>query len=67
MIIDDLDFIRISVRPAKADAPLVINSNATLPQPITAQFLQPIPRRGAKIIESLSRVYQQELPKGYSL
>jgi hypothetical protein len=59
--------MRISVSPAKADAPLVINANAVLPLAITGQFFQAIPWRGTKILKSLGGVYQEKLAKGYSL
>src|SRR5947207_636864 len=36
MIVDDFDLPRAIVFPAKADSPLIVDSNAVLPTPLTA-------------------------------
>ncbi len=56
MIVDDFDLPRAVVSPAKADSPLIVDSNAVLPTPITAEFLQPVTRRHTQVIQILRAV-----------
>ena len=51
MVIHDLDVEGVAVEPAKAQAPLVVDSNAELSHPVAGESFQPIPRRSAKICE----------------
>ena len=51
MVIHDLDVEGVAVEPAKAHAPLVVDSNAELSHPVAGESFQPIPRRSAKICE----------------
>lgn len=60
VIVRNLDVIRIAVRPAKANAPLVIDSNAVLTCPITDQFLKPVSGRHAKIAKRLGGMNQKQ-------
>src|SRR6266850_3707086 len=62
MIIHDLDIVRITLRPGKADPPLVIDTNTVLPLPITLQSFQPISRRNQQITERSGTVENQKLP-----
>jgi len=41
VIVDDLDVVRVSVSPPKADAPLIVDADAVLALSITAQCLEP--------------------------
>lgn len=61
MIINDFDVMSLTLDPAKADAPLVIDPNRVLSQAIAAQCLQAIARRGAKVIQPSRVVQQKEL------
>ena len=61
MRVDDLDIVVIRDFPSKANMPLVVDSNAVLPLSITAEFLQPIPRRHAQIVECLGGIDGHEL------
>jgi hypothetical protein len=42
VIIRYLNIVRIAIAPDKADAPLIIDSDAVLPHAITFEFLQSI-------------------------
>ena len=56
MIIRDPYFRWTLVGPLETDPILIIDSNTVLPPQIPAQRLQPIARRDAEIIETLSRI-----------
>jgi len=49
VIIDDFDIISVALGPSEADTPLIINSNAHLPCPISFQSLKPITGWIAKV------------------
>src|SRR5438067_7961130 len=51
MVVDDLDILRIPVHPHKTDPPLVIDADAHLSRPVSAQRLQPVARWIAQIIQ----------------
>jgi hypothetical protein len=67
MVVHDRDVVRIAVAPAKADSPLIVDSNAVLAGPIAAQLLQPIAGRDSKIVQDLAGVHQQQLPERRAL
>src|SRR5690606_37452422 len=58
VIINNLDIFRTSVRPAEADAPLVVDPDAVLAFPVTLQLFQPV-ARGRRQITQFSRRLQQ--------
>ena len=60
VIVGDLNFVRIPILPAKADAPLLIHANTVLTGSITPKLLQSIPWRDAKVGELLGRVYSHQ-------
>jgi len=64
MIVSNLHVVRITFAPFEADAPLVIDADAMLSGPIAAQFLQPIGRRSAQIIQGDSIVDHAQFPQG---
>jgi len=51
MVVGNLDIVRVSIQPPKAESPLVIDAYAVLALPITLQCLQSIPRWVPKIIQ----------------
>ena len=67
MIVDDLNLIGIAPLPAKADAPLLVHSNAVLTGSISPQFLQSITRWHAKIAELLGRIHRHEFAQHRAL
>lgn len=62
MIIHDLDIVRITLSPDKADPSLIIDTNTVLSLPITLQSFQPISRRNPQITKRWGVVENQKLP-----
>jgi hypothetical protein len=67
VVVADLNVVRISVRPAKANPPLLVDPNAVLTGPITKEPLQPIPWWNPEVIQAICTVQQQQLPVGSPL
>jgi len=51
VIIDDLNVVGVSVKPNKAETPLIVDSYAMLSLPIAAQSFQTIPWRRYQVTE----------------
>jgi len=47
VVIDNFDFVGIGSRPAKANAPLVVDPNAVLTGSVTRKLLQMVCRRNS--------------------
>jgi hypothetical protein len=62
MVVDDLDVMGISVLPAEADTPLIIDADAVLSGSVATQRFQPVVRRDAQILEVLGIVQHAQLP-----
>jgi len=56
MIVDDLYIIGVSIMPPKANAPLIVNSDAVLSQSVSAQRFQPISGRHSERMEVWRRI-----------
>jgi hypothetical protein len=67
MVVDDPDIAWSSIIPGKADAPLVVDPDTVLPEPIALEGFQPIPRRYAQVSQLASTVHQAKLPECHSL
>src|SRR5438034_7686657 len=65
MIVDDFDVPRAVISPAKANSPLIVDSDAMLPTPITADLLQPIAGRHAQVTQILRAVEHLQLSFRY--
>ena len=63
MIVNDLGFVRIAVLPAKADPPLIVDSDTVLSGAIACELLQAVAGRDTKVTERLGRVQGHELPQ----
>jgi hypothetical protein len=61
MIINEFDLKRIAVGPTKADAPLIINTNAVLSGPIAAQLFEAIAGWHTQIVQRLGGINRNEL------
>jgi hypothetical protein len=61
VIVDNLDIVRVSVLPPKADAPLVVDANAVLTLSVTAQRFEPIAGRDAQVLKRACSMQVQEL------
>jgi hypothetical protein len=67
MIIDDLDVLRTSGGPGKADAKLVVDSDTVLSGTIALQCLKVIPWRNTQICDSLRYVQSVKLAASHSM
>jgi hypothetical protein len=67
MIVDDPDIGWSSVIPGEANAPLVVDPDAVLAEPIALQCFQPVSWRHAEVIETPCTVHQAQFPKRRSL
>jgi len=56
VIVHDLDISCAILGPAKNDAPLGINTNTIKTFEFASQWLEPVARRGTKVIEDLRSV-----------
>lgn len=63
MVVDDLDIVRVSVDPSKADAPLVVDANAVLPCSAAFQRFQSIARRNREIAQPCDGRQLRELSR----
>jgi hypothetical protein len=63
MVGNDLDLVRIAVLPAKADPPLIVETNTVLPDPIALELLEPVARRDTKVLEGLGGVHGSQFPQ----
>ena len=61
MVVDDFDFIRISILPPEAYPVLLVDSDAVLPGPVTAEPLRPIPRRNRELSQIANAVQLRQL------
>ena len=52
-----------TVTPSKANAPLIIDSNAVLTRSISLELLESVPWRHAQVRQSLGSVQYQQLPQ----
>jgi hypothetical protein len=61
VVVDNLDLVRVSVPPAEAYPPLVIEADRVLALPIAVELLKPVPRWYAEILQLLGRINEYEL------
>jgi hypothetical protein len=61
VVVHDLHISCAILGPAKNDTPLGINTNAIKTLELTSQWLEPVARRGTKIIEALRSIQNIEL------
>ena len=62
MVIHDLDFEGIAVRPAKADAPAVVDPNAVLSAAVAVRSFEPVPWWRTQEVERSGGVQHRQLP-----
>jgi hypothetical protein len=67
VIVNDLDVIGVTVGPAKANSPLIIDSDAVLSPAISGEFLQTIGRRHSEFVQRGGGVYDQQLAQRYTV
>jgi hypothetical protein len=61
MIVNDLNLVRVPIRPPKADPPLVVDANTVLPGAIAFELLEPVSGRHPQIVQRFSRVQSDQL------
>jgi hypothetical protein len=62
MIIHDLYIVGITLLPAKADPPLLVDPDRMLPLAVSREGLQAIARRHTQVIQARCSVQQRQLP-----
>src|SRR3989337_1046693 len=67
VVVADLDVMRVSLLPAEADPPLVVDPNAVLAGAVSGEALQAVPRGHAELLQPLGGVQKQQLAMGPSL
>ena len=60
MVINYFNIKRISVLPAKANAPLIVDSNAPLAAPVALERFEAVLGRNAQIIETACDIQLQQ-------
>lgn len=63
MIVDDLDVEGIGPDPAKADPPLIVDTDAVLPETIGGDLLQTVGWRNSEVGEARGSVQHDKLAK----
>jgi len=56
VVVHDLDILRVTVDPAEADPPLVVDPDAVLPCSVAAEPLEPVPRGHPQVLEAHSGI-----------
>ena len=67
MIVHDLDIPSIAVTSDEADAPLIVDANAVLPESVATKGFQPVAGRDSQILETASSVDCNQLCSGPGL
>ena len=62
MVIYNLDLVRMTALPPKADPPLVVDSNAVLALPVSFEELKPVARGHGHLPQLGGRVQGEKLP-----
>jgi hypothetical protein len=61
VIVANFNAFGIASVPYKADAPLVIDADAVLPDPVPDQRFEPVIGRNAKVIKALCSIHHSQL------
>src|ERR1700674_1213252 len=67
MVVDDLDVPRAVVSPSEANSPLIIDSDAVPPTPITGKLLQSVAGRHSQVVQIFRAVQHLQLSLGLCL
>jgi hypothetical protein len=65
VVVHYLYTFRARARPAKTDAPLIIDANAVLSQPVTFQSFKSVAWRHSQVIQATGNLQLSELSPGY--
>jgi hypothetical protein len=61
VVVDHFDLLCVTALPDEADPILIVDPDAVLPTPISAEGLEVIARERAQVVESLCRMQLHEL------
>ena len=61
MVVDDLDVICVSVLPAKANAPLIVDANTVLARAVAFELFESVARRHTQVVELLGGINEANL------
>jgi hypothetical protein len=64
MIVDDLDVMRISVSPAKANTPLIVDADTVLSRTFPGKLFQPVTRWNPQKFKIGRSVNLHQFPQG---
>src|SRR5262245_58832641 len=67
MVVHDLNVVRVTAFPAKANTVLIVDTNAELAVTVPRELLKLISWRNSKVTEGFCGVQNQQLSKGGSL
>jgi hypothetical protein len=67
VVVHDLDVVRITFTPQKADTPLIVDADTVLAIPVTVQRFEPIARRRRQVPQLRRAVQLPQLSSGYLL
>jgi hypothetical protein len=62
VVVRDLDSVRVSVPPHKADAPLIVDPNAVLALAVSMQGFQPVASWNGQVAELRREMYLVQFP-----
>jgi len=66
VVVDDLDVVRATLRPAQADPPLVVDADAVLARAVPAQGFEAVAGRRLEVAERSGMVDLQQIAMGDS-
>lgn len=66
MVVDDQDIVGVSIFPAEADTPLLVDSNAILPGSFACQLLQTIARWDSEVVQLFCCVNHYKFSQHYA-
>jgi hypothetical protein len=67
VVVGDLDVFRSCGAPAKADASLLVHSDAVLSGTVSTELLQSVTRWDPRVVEGLRRIQYQQLAQRRAL
>ncbi|OIP90209.1 MAG: hypothetical protein AUK24_04880 [Syntrophaceae bacterium CG2_30_49_12] len=67
MVINDLNVVGMAALEAEAYAPLIVNADAPLPDPVALQLLQPIIRWNTQVFQLFRTVEHRQLAQSHDL
>jgi hypothetical protein len=63
MVVNDLDVVRITVLPGKANPPLIVDTDTMLADALPFQLFEPVTRRYVEVVNGLGGIHSNQLPQ----